>query len=152
MEIVEVRIKLMVNCGRLKALSSITFGGGLVLGDLKIIEGRKGLFVQFPIRKLTNRCPCGHSNELRARYCNDCGSRLDDNRATLDLYGYPRLHIDVIYPNNPACRALIESKVLPAYYHEVQISQKIGYVHDNAPTEDCDHDDANINPYIRRAE
>jgi hypothetical protein len=85
-EITEVRIKLMEdNSGsneRLQAFCSITFDDMFVIRDLKIIEGAKGFFVAMPSRKLTDRCHhCGTKNHLRSRFCNQCGSRLDENRA-----------------------------------------------------------------------
>ena len=89
MEITEVRIKLMEdNSGsneRLQAFCSITFDDMFVIRDLKIIEGAKGFFVAMPSRKLTDRCNhCGTKNHLRSRFCNQCGSRLDENRALRD--------------------------------------------------------------------
>ncbi len=86
MEITEVRIKLMEdNSGsneRLQAFCSITFDDMFVIRDLKIIEGAKGFFVAMPSRKLTDRCHnCGTKNHLRSRFCNQCGCRLDENRA-----------------------------------------------------------------------
>ena len=87
MEITEVRIKLMEdNSGsneRLQAFCSITFDDMFVIRDLKIIEGAKGFFVAMPSRKLTDRCHnCGTKNHLRSRFCNQCGCRLDENRAS----------------------------------------------------------------------
>src|SRR6478609_3140612 len=82
-EITEVRIKLMEdNNERLLAFCSITFDDMFVIRDLKIIEGGKGSFVAMPSRKLTDRCHnCGTKNHLRSRFCNECGCRLDENRA-----------------------------------------------------------------------
>ena len=86
MVITEVRIKLMDGSNeneRLQAFCSVTFDNAYVVRDLKIIEGTKGSFVAMPSRKLTDRCPqCSCKNHLRARYCNNCGGRLDEDRAT----------------------------------------------------------------------
>ena len=88
MVITEVRIKLMEDSNeneRLQAFCSVTFDNAFVVRDLKIIEGTKGSFVAMPSRKLTDRCPgCGCKNHLRARFCNQCGSKLDEDRATDD--------------------------------------------------------------------
>jgi stage V sporulation protein G len=62
MEITEVKIFPMssrekskdVEQGRLKAFASITFDSSFVVRGLKIIDGRKGLFVVMPSRKLAN--------------------------------------------------------------------------------------------------
>ncbi len=85
MVITEVRIKLMEDNNeneRLQAFCSVTFDNAFVVRDLKIIEGTKGSFVAMPSRKLTDRClQCGCKNHLRARYCGQCGSKLDEDRA-----------------------------------------------------------------------
>ena len=104
MEITEVRIKLMEdNSGsneRLQAFCSITFDDSFVIRDLKIIEGAKGFFVAMPSRKLTDRCNhCGTKNHLRSRFCNQCGSRLDENRALRDADGRAKLHADIAPPD-----------------------------------------------------
>jgi stage V sporulation protein G len=60
------------------AYVAITVDGGLVVRDLKIVNGPQDVLVVFPSRKLTDHCPnCDGKNHLRARYCNDCGHRLD---------------------------------------------------------------------------
>src|SRR5579885_2523314 len=87
--ITEVRIKLCEeNNERLLAFCSVTFDNAFVVRDLKIIEGTKGMFVAMPSRKLTDRCgKCGCKNHLRARFCNSCGGRLDESRATRSMDG-----------------------------------------------------------------
>lgn len=132
-EITEVRIKLMEdNSGsneRLQAFCSITFDDMFVIRDLKIIEGSKGFFVAMPSRKLTDRCPhCGNKNHLRARFCNQCGSRLDENRALRDAEGRAKLHADIAHPINSACREKIQSAVLASYADELERSKMPGYV------------------------
>ena len=100
MVITEVRIKLMEdNNERLQAFCSVTFDDAFVVRDLKIIEGTKGSFVAMPSRKLTDRCgQCGCKNHLRARYCNQCGHKLDEDRATRDADGRAKLHADIAHP------------------------------------------------------
>ena len=89
MDITEVRIKLMEDSDdRLQAFCSITFDDCFVVRDLKIIEGASGPFVAMPSRKLTMHChQCGTKNHLRAAYCNNCGSRLKEDRAARDSEG-----------------------------------------------------------------
>ena len=83
MEITEVRIKLTEDSDdRLQAFCSITFDDCFVVRDLKIIEGSSGPFVAMPSRKLTAHCPrCGCKNHLRAAFCNQCGGKLNPDRA-----------------------------------------------------------------------
>ena len=120
MVITEVRIKLVgENNERLQAFCSLTFDDAFVIRDLKIIEGTKGLFVAMPSRKLTDRCNrCGSKNHLRARFCNQCGGRLDENRALRDADGRAKLHADIAHPINSACREVIQTAVLKAYADE----------------------------------
>ena len=137
MVITEVRIKLMEDNNeneRLQAFCSVTFDDAFVVRDLKIIEGTKGSFVAMPSRKLTDRCPgCGSKNHLRARFCNQCGSKLDEDRATRDADGRVKLHADIAHPINSACREVIQSAVLKAFHAEKERSKQPGYV--------CTYDD-----------
>jgi stage V sporulation protein G len=131
-DISEVRIKLMEDSHeneRLQAFCSITFDNAFVVRDLKIIEGTKGSFVAMPSRKLTDRCPqCGCKNHLRARYCNQCGGKLDEDRATRDQDGRAKLHADIAHPINSACREVIQTAVLKAYQEERERAKQPGYV------------------------
>jgi stage V sporulation protein G len=133
--ITEVRIKLMDdNNERLQAFCSVTFDDAFVVRDLKIIEGTKGSFVAMPSRKLTDRCgQCGCKNHLRARYCNQCGHKLDEDRATRDADGRAKLHADIAHPINSACREVIQTAVLKAFNEERVRSKQPGYV--------CTYDD-----------
>ena len=150
MEITEVRIKLMEdNSGsneRLQAFCSITFDDMFVIRDLKIIEGAKGFFVAMPSRKLTDRCHhCGTKNHLRSRFCNQCGSRLDENRALRDADGRAKLHADIAHPINSACREKIQGAVLATYADELERSKLPGYV---SRYDDIDGGEFDvINPY-----
>src|SRR5687767_4024069 len=67
--------------GRLRAFCSLTLDDTFVVRDVKLIEGNDGLFLAMPSRKLSDHCPqCHDKNHLRARYCNNCGGRLDEDR------------------------------------------------------------------------
>src|SRR5436309_4198602 len=117
------------NNERLQAFCSVTFDNAFVVRDLKIIEGTKGSFVAMPSRKLTDRCgQCGCKNHLRARFCNQCGSKLDEDRATRDADGRAKLHADIAHPINSGCREVIQGAVLKAYQEEKERSKQPGYV------------------------
>jgi stage V sporulation protein G len=133
--ITEVRIKLMEdNNERLLAFCSITFDDMFVVRDLKIIEGARGSFVAMPSRKLTDRCTgCGCKNHLRARFCNQCGAKLDEDRAVRDADGRAKLHADIAHPINSGCREIVQGAILKAYREERERSQQPGYV--------CTYDD-----------
>lgn len=74
-----------------------------------------------PSRKLADKCTkCGCKNHLRARFCNDCGTKLDDKRALGESRGEAReesrgkfkLYADTAHPINSKCRDEIEQKYL----------------------------------------
>lgn len=135
MVITEIRIKLVEeNNERLQAFCSVTFDNMFVVRDLKIIEGTKGSFVAMPSRKLTDRCPtCGCKNHLRARFCNQCGQRLDENRALRDADGRAKLHADIAHPINSAAREQIQNAIIKAFHEERERAKLPGYV--------CTYDD-----------
>jgi stage V sporulation protein G len=129
MEITEVRVKLVQdNTERLRAFCSVTFDGEYVVRDLKIIEGTNGLFVAMPSRKLTDRCPkCRSKNHLRAKFCNECGAKLNENRAGRDSAGRTKLHADVAHPINARCRERIQNAIVEAYEQETERAKEPGY-------------------------
>jgi len=137
--ITDVRVELAssregITRNRVQAYCSILFDHYFVVRDLKIIEGTKGSFVAMPSRKLTDRCSCcGCKNHLRSRFCNQCGGKLDENRATRDADGRVKLHADIAYPINSACREVIQSAVLKAFQEERERSKMPGYT--------CSYDD-----------
>ena len=135
MVITEVRIKLVEeNNERLMAFCSITLDNAFVIRDLKIIEGTKGLFVAMPSRKLTDRCPhCGSKNHLRARHCNNCGKKLDENRASRDMDGRAKLHADIAHPINSSCREAMQGAIIKAFHEEKERAKMPGYI--------CTYDD-----------
>ena len=123
MEITRVRVKLMEG-ERLLAFCSVTIDNALVLRGLKILQGSNGMTVAMPSRKLEDRCySCGSKNHLRARFCNGCGHKLDQNRATRDVDGQLTLRADIALPIGAEVAELIESAVLQAYEKEIKRSR-----------------------------
>jgi len=129
-QITEVRIKLCEqNTERLMAFCSVTFDQSFVVRDLKIIEGTRGMFVAMPSRKLTDRCTgCSCKNHLRARFCNSCGTRLDESRALKDADGRAKLHADIAHPIHSGSRELVQASVVRAYYDERERAKMPGYI------------------------
>jgi stage V sporulation protein G len=140
MRLTEVRINL---CGgpasRLKAFCSLTFDDTFVIRDVKLIDGTDGLFLAMPSRKISDHCPsCQEKNHLRARYCNHCGMRLNDERHLQfrngntngqgNRHNRPKLHADIAHPINADCRQQIEDRVFRAYKRELERSKQPGYV------------------------
>ena len=130
MKITDVRVKLVNNKNdRLKAFCSITMDGEFVVRDIKIIQGAKGNFVAMPSRKMTDHCgKCGGKNHLKAKFCNNCGASLKDNRARKDFKGRIKLHADIAHPINVECRKRIQEQVISAFNEEVEKSKQPGYV------------------------
>ena len=132
MNITEVHIKLVDQPGdKLRAFASITIDDCLVVRDLKVIEGPKGLFVAMPSRKAMERCPrCAFKNPARSRYCNDCGGRLDPKRDVErpadDARALDRLYTDIAHPIHQHGRDLIQRLVVEAYRREREQAQPAG--------------------------
>jgi stage V sporulation protein G len=144
MRLSEIRINLTPpHAGRLKAFCSLTFDSTFVIRDVKLIEGNDGLFLAMPSRKLCDRCRrCGEKNHLRARFCNNCGVKLDENRwsggSSPGMGGTRiKLHADIAHPIRADGRLQIERQVIAAFLEEVERSRRPGYV---APKLDGDLD------------
>lgn len=146
MEITEIRIKLMDDPSeRLQAFCSITLDGCFVIRDLKIIQGTRGSFVAMPSRKLMDRCPrCSCKNHLRARFCNDCGCELHEERASKADDGRAKLYADIAHPINSECRERIQANVIVAYSLELEKAKLPGYV--------CTYDDFGEENYATSVE
>ena len=88
-EVTEVRVKLASeDDDKLLGYCSVTLNNAFVIKDLKIIQGDESPFIAMPSRKITDKCPkCGYKNHLRAKFCNECGSKLPGNRADTDARG-----------------------------------------------------------------
>ena len=129
MEISEVRVKLIENKDeRLKAFCSVTMDNEFVVRDIKIIEGTNGYFVAMPSRKMSDHCEkCGGKNHLRARFCNNCGASLPEERAKKDEKGRMKLHADIAHPINIECRQKIQDKVTVAYEAEAEKAKQPDY-------------------------
>jgi stage V sporulation protein G len=54
MEITDVRVKKFNGENRLKAIAAITIDDCFVVHELRIIDGKDGLFVAMPSRKMPN--------------------------------------------------------------------------------------------------
>jgi len=158
MQLTEVRVNLCGQAaGRLKAFCSLTFDDTFVVRDVKLIEGPDGLFLAMPSRKLCDHCPrCGEKNHLRARFCNNCGGRLNENRFMRQTHGGSsqspgrlKLHADIAHPINASCRSSIEHNVIDAYQHELERSKQPGYVPPNLDHEEVDFDPDERTPNLR---
>lgn len=142
MEISEVRVKLVTNKDdRLKGFCSMTLDNEFVVRDIKVIEGTSGLFVAMPSRKMSDHCnKCGGKNHLRAKFCNNCGAALSDNRAKKDVKGRMKLHADIAHPINAECRKKIQETIVAAFEQEFEKSKEPDYKPVDLDEDESDYD------------
>ena len=123
MEISSVRVHLRDSKqeSKLRAFVTITLDGVFVVRDLKIIEGKKGLFVAMPTFKIKKPChECGNQNFLRSQYCSKCGKSLpqeDMNDNKVEEYK------EIAHPITREARNYIQDTVLEAYQKELEKSE-----------------------------
>jgi len=126
MEITEVRIfpKEGAN-NKLRAYATITIDNVFVVRNIKIIEGKSGLFIAMPSRKIKESCPkCNHKNAIRSKFCNECGVQLPAHvqpvPATPEVEHDLRQseHKDIAHPITVQAREYIQKKILDAYQTE----------------------------------
>jgi stage V sporulation protein G len=120
-EVTEVRVKLASeNDDKLLGYCSVTLNDAFVIKDLKIIQGDGSPFIAMPSRKITDKCGrCGYKNHLRAKFCNECGHKLSQNRADTDARGRAKLHFDLVHPIRSEVRDYVHRKIVEAYETEL---------------------------------
>lgn len=74
MNITDVRIRKIVDGGKLKAVASVSFDDEFVVHDLKVVEGINGLFISMPSRKAKD----GEYRDICHPINNEMRSRLED--------------------------------------------------------------------------
>jgi len=123
MEITEVRVVLKDSPDKkLKAYATVTFDNAFVVRNIKVIEGTSGLFIAMPSRKVKQPCPkCNFKNELRSKYCNQCGAQLPlvSRPIGQEAAGGAQLeHKDIAHPITQSFREYLQKRVLEAYEQE----------------------------------
>ena len=74
MEITDIRIRRVTTEGKLKAYVTVTFDDCFVVHNVKIIEGKSGVFIAMPSRKTRN----GEYKDIAHPIHPDFRSRLQD--------------------------------------------------------------------------
>jgi stage V sporulation protein G len=120
MEVTEVRIFPKDSPDKkLKAYATVTFDNAFVVRNIKIIEGSGGLFIAMPSRRIKTPCvKCGFRNELRAKFCNQCGGQLPmQTRPTAlpETKTAQSEHKDIAHPITQSFREYLQKRVLDAY-------------------------------------
>lgn len=80
MQITDVRIRKISSDNKMKAIVSVTFDGEFVVHDIKVIEGKSGLFIAMPSRKT----PTGEFKDITHPINTDTRQKIQD--AILDEY------------------------------------------------------------------
>ena len=123
MEITEVRVVLKDSPDKkLKAYATVTFDNAFLVRNIKVIEGTSGLFIAMPSRKIKQPCvKCGFKNELRSKFCNQCGAQLPvaaRPAGELAQGGAQLEHKDIAHPITQSFREYLQKRVLEAYEQE----------------------------------
>jgi len=125
MEITEVRVSLRSNPQtRLKAYATLTFDNCFVVRNVKIIEGKNGLFIAMPSRKPTVICAsCQAKTDLGNRFCNHCGAAMPSQTNPTTGVGESgsseaAAHRDIAHPITVEFRQYLQKTVLEAYEAE----------------------------------
>jgi len=136
-EITDIRIRLVSSKDeKLKAFACVSLDGCFVIRDIKIISRPGGIFVAMPSRKLTSPCACCNAkNHLRAKYCNNCGSRLAAPEAAVNGRGRAKLYADIAHPITQHCREAFHARILAAYQEELSCAAQPGYKPQSLPGE-----------------
>ena len=144
--------------GRLRAYCSLTFDRTFVVRGREIDRRQRRPFPGHAQPQIVRSVParCGEKNHLRARFCNQCGTHLDEIRHARDTGasgnsgggnssgnssgGYSsggriKLHADIAHPINAACRLDLERNVVMAYFEEIERSHQPGYIPQNLDTD-----------------
>ena len=80
MNITDVRIRKVGEEGKIKAIASVTFDDEFVVHDIKVIEGRNGLFIAMPSRKMSD----GDFRDIAHPLLSETRNRIKD--AILNAY------------------------------------------------------------------
>ena len=119
MRITEIQLDLEKDHNRLLAFCSIVIDGEFIIRDIKIINGKKGIFISMPSRKIDYHCSaCHNTNPIVANYCSYCGVHLNNEKAiqeSQDCNGRPKLYADIAHPITSNCRDKISKAILEAY-------------------------------------
>ncbi len=123
MEITEVRIFLKDSPDKkLKAYATVTFDNAFVVRNIKVIESSGGLFIAMPSRKVKHPCPkCGFKNELKSKYCNQCGAQLPVVQNPVEHppeQNAQAMHKDLAHPITQRFREYLQKRILDAFEQE----------------------------------
>jgi len=137
MEISEVRIFLKDSPDKkLKAYATVTFDNVFVVRNIKVIQGTNGIFIAMPSRKVKQPCSkCGYKNEMRAKFCSQCGASLPMTVRPAGEVSAQAEHKDIAHPITQQFRESLQKKVLEAFDHELAKGTRVSATADVADEE-----------------
>ncbi len=120
MEITETKISLVNKPNsRLRAYASITFDDSFVVREIRVIEGKNGLFVAMPSRKLQRPCEkCGFKNPVGYKFCGQCGAVIPIANTESSKNSEELKHKDLAHPINAQFREYLQKKILESYEYQ----------------------------------
>lgn len=74
MDITDIRIRRVFGEGKLRAYVTVTFDQCFVIHNVKVIDGKMGMFIAMPCRKTKN----GEFKDIAHPICPEFRSRLQD--------------------------------------------------------------------------
>ncbi|MDX9703528.1 MAG: septation protein SpoVG family protein [Candidatus Auribacterota bacterium] len=126
MEITEIKIypKRLGSDKKLKAFVTITIDDAFVIRDIKVIEGKTGLFVAMPSAKITSSCPeCGKKNAVRDNFCSNCGVSLQALHEQ-HVQSDEEEHRDIAHPINKETRQYLHRMIIDEYHKVAESSDQ----------------------------
>jgi len=138
MKITEIRIfPTKSKDKRLKAYATMTFDDWFVVRNVKVIQGNSGLFVAMPSRKMMDPCPkCGFKNTRGSRFCNECGSSIEQQVHVGDKR--QNEHMDIAHPIKQECRVYLQDMILDEFQKEMKRKETEGSAYRPASESDFD--------------
>lgn len=129
MELTEVRIDIPSRRYKeddrrnaLLACYSLVFDEELVIHSVKLIKGEKGEFLCMPCEKKHDHCTeCWSKNHITAKYCNQCGVKLAENRMEglpVGRNGQIKIYHDLVHPLTNDLRDYVLRECMESYTRE----------------------------------
>ncbi len=81
---IKAKIDRMVNAGNVKAIASVSLDGQFVVKNLKVMDGKKGLFVSMPQETFTGKD--GQKKYSNTFFALTNSAKLELQQAVLDTY------------------------------------------------------------------
>lgn len=106
----------------LLAYYTLVFDEELIMYNVKLIQGYDNVFLAFPSQRKCDNCPsCKTKNHLKAKFCNECGTKLDPTRHLFispNKKGMIKFFNDIVHPITSDMREYVLEECLASYKKE----------------------------------